>query len=98
MENPPYNSIQICVVWGERGPSVARDAGKRADHMLCIRSAFLTVANGIQTLKCDNFLVKHLFLILFSNYVRYDEIYKSRSMLDMFQNNFRDDKILRLEV
>jgi hypothetical protein len=54
------------VVHGSGDRTWMVDSRRRAGHVLYVRSSFLTFANCIQTLKYDNFLVNHLFLIPFA--------------------------------
>jgi hypothetical protein len=58
-------TVESVDAWHKRkhGPSDKRVKGE--GHVGCVRAVFL-FTNGIQTLKCDNLLVKHPFVILFA--------------------------------
>jgi hypothetical protein len=59
-------TVESADAWRKRkqGPSDERVKGE--GHVGSVSELFFGFTNGIQTLKCDNFLVKHPFVIPFA--------------------------------
>jgi hypothetical protein len=78
------------------------DVGEEREAHACVRSmsdsVFVKYLYATQTLKYDNFLIKHLFLIPFAPLRSLRRDLLKYIHIDMFQNNFRDDKVLHLGV
>jgi hypothetical protein len=58
-------TVESADAWRKRKQGLSDERVKRKGHVGS-ESCFFGFTNGIQTLKCDNFLVKHPFVIPFA--------------------------------